>query len=104
MSMVITLTDSALRKLRKMEWQTGTYPRIDAHMVGGCGLSVSLKLVFDEPRKNDIVFEYEGIRITMDRFTKRNLDEQTQIDYSDELGFIIGETFVSGACAIEVLS
>ena len=42
-------------------------------------------------------------RFRMDRFTKRYLDEETQIDYSDEHGFLVGESFASSACAIEII-
>lgn len=100
--MVITLTETALDKLKTIELKEEQSPRIDADMAGGCGVSVKFKLVFDEPRRNDSVIEYEGIQIRIDRFTKRYLDEETQIDYIDERGFLVGETFASSACAIEV--
>lgn len=102
--MVITLTETALKKLEKLEIKEGQIPRIDADISGGCGMSVTFKFIVDEPRKNDRVFEQNGIRIGMDRFTLRNLDEETQIDYSEEHGFMVGESFTSGACAIEVNS
>ena len=41
-------------------------------------------------------------RFELDRFTKRYLDEETQIDYTDEQGFLVGESFTSSACAIEI--
>lgn len=77
-------------------------PRIDAQITGGCGVSVKFTLIFDEPRRNDIVIEYSGIQIQIDRFTKRYLDEVTQIDFIDEHGFLVGESFVSSACAIVI--
>ena len=104
MVLLITLTDTAIQKLSTMEWEEGNFPRIDCDVAGGCGISVSFKLIFDEPRKNDSVLEYNGIRILLDRFTRKNLDEVTQIDYSDEHGFTVGENFVSSACAIEIPS
>lgn len=100
--MIITLTEAALGKLKSMEVDQGMIPRIDADMAGGCGISVSFRLIFDAPRKNDTVIEYDGIYIHLDRFTKRNLDEETQIDFNDETGFQVGESFASSACAIEL--
>ncbi|WNF35276.1 iron-sulfur cluster biosynthesis family protein [Bacillaceae bacterium IKA-2] len=100
--MVITITDTALNKLKGNEIKKELSPRIDADVAGGCGVSVKLSLVFDEPRRNDTVIEYEGIQIRIDHFTKRYLDEEIQIDYTDAQGFIVGESFESGACAIEI--
>ncbi|MBY7144199.1 iron-sulfur cluster biosynthesis family protein [Virgibacillus sp. NKC19-3] len=100
--MTITLTDSALDQLKTTEIKEERYPRIDAEMAGGCGISVKLKLVFDGVRRKDSVIEYEGIQIRIDRFSKRYLDEETQIDYNIEQGFLIGTSFISSACAIEL--
>lgn len=100
--MVITLTEAALNRLKAMGLKEEQYPRIDADVAGGCGLSVKFTLVFDEPRRNDTVIEYDGVQIRMDRFTKRYLDEETQIDYIDKYGFLVGQSFSSSACAIEI--
>lgn len=100
--MIITLTEAALDQLKAAELKGEQSPRIDADVAGGCGVSVKFTLVFDEPRRNDLIIEYDGIQIRMDRFTKRYLDEETQIDYTDEHGFIVGESFTSSACAIEI--
>lgn len=85
-----------------MEFNEEQSPRIDASVVGGCGMSIKFKLVFDELRKNDTVFECDGIQIRMDRFTKRYLAEETTIDYTDEHGFLGGDSFASGECSIEM--
>ncbi|MCQ6275941.1 hypothetical protein JMM81_13410 [Bacillus sp. V3B] len=100
--MIIELTEAALDKLGEIELREEQSPRIDANVAGGCGVSVKFTLVFDELRRNDIVIEYSGIQIRIDRFTKRYLDEVTQIDYTDEHGFLVGESFASSACAIEI--
>ena len=100
--MVVTLTESALEKLKTKKVEQEHSPRIDAELAGGCGVSVTFSLIFDEPRRNDTVIEYDGIEIRLDRFTKRYLEEETQIDYSVRSGFIVGESFASSACAIEV--
>ncbi|WP_332631734.1 HesB/IscA family protein [Halalkalibacter flavus] len=100
--MVITLTDAALNKLKGVEFKKEQSPRIDADVAGGCGVSIKFSLVFDEPRRNDTVIKYEGIQLYIDQFTKRYLDETTQIDYSDEQGFLVGESFESSACSIEI--
>ncbi|MGG3448575.1 HesB/IscA family protein [Domibacillus aminovorans] len=100
--MVITLTEAALDKLKAMVFKEEQSPRIDADVAGGCGLSVKFTLVFDEPRRNDTVIEYDGIHIRMDHFTKRYVDIETQIDYTDEHGFLVGESFASSACTIEI--
>lgn len=99
--MVITLTEAALNKVKEMVFQDEQSPRIDAEVAGGCGMTVKFTLVFDEPRRNDTLIECEGIQIRMDRFTKRYLDEEVPIDYTDERGFLIGEVLTSGACAQE---
>ena len=46
------------------------------------------------------LLNYEDIQIQIDPFTKRYLGEVTQIDYTDEEGFLVGEIFASGDCAI----
>jgi Fe-S cluster assembly iron-binding protein IscA len=99
--MIVTLTEAALNKLKEMVLEEEHSPRIDANLAGGCGVSVAFKLIFDEPRVGDTVIEYEGIKIAIDRFSKRYLEEETQIDYTDEHGVIVGESFASSACAIE---
>lgn len=100
--MVITLTEKALEKLQEKVEQGGQLPRIDAEVVGGCGLSVKFSLIFDEPRRNDTVIEFESVKIQIDHFTKRYLDEETNIDYTSQDGFLVGESFESSACAIEI--
>ncbi|QGQ44869.1 HesB/IscA family protein [Metabacillus sediminilitoris] len=99
--MVISLTEAALNKMKAMGLKEEQSPRIDADVAGGCGLSVKFILVFDEQRRNDTVIEYGGIQFRIDRFTKRYLNEETQIDYTDEHGFLVGESFISSACAID---
>lgn len=100
--MVITLTESALGKLKEMVFKDEQSPRIDADVTGGCGIIVKFTLVFDETRRNDTLIEYDGIQFRIDRFTKRYLDEETQIDYTDEHGFLVGESLFLSACAIEI--
>ncbi|WP_338472065.1 iron-sulfur cluster biosynthesis family protein [Niallia sp. XMNu-256] len=100
--MIITLTEAALNKLKEMVLTEEHSPRIDANVAGGCGVSVAFKLIFDEPRVGDTIIEYEDIKIAIDRFSKRYLDEETQIDYNDEQGFLVGESFASSACSIEI--
>jgi Fe-S cluster assembly iron-binding protein IscA len=100
--MVVTLTEAALNKLKKMVLKENQFPRIDADVAGGCGMTVKFSLIFDESRRNDTVIKYDGIQIQIDRFTKRYLDEETQIDYTDERGFLVGDNFTSSACAIEI--
>lgn len=100
--MVISLTEMALNKLKEMMSKEEQSPRIDADVTGGCGMSVTFSLVFDESRRNDTVIEYDGILIRIDHFTKRYLDEETQIDYTEEHGFLVGDNFTSSACAIEI--
>ncbi|MGG3573496.1 iron-sulfur cluster biosynthesis family protein [Bacillus gobiensis] len=97
--MVITLTETAMDKLQAIELKEEQFLRIDADIAGGCGLSVKFAIVLDKPRCNDTVIEYDGIQFRMDRFTKRYLDEEVQIDYTDERGFLIGEILTSSACA-----
>ncbi|CAK6481288.1 iron-sulfur cluster biosynthesis family protein [Peribacillus simplex] len=100
--MVITLTKSAVNKLETMKWKEDQSPRIDANIAGGCGMSIKFTLVFEEPRRNDTFIENGDIQIRIDRFTKRYLNEETQIDYTEEHGFLVGESFASSACSIEV--
>lgn len=99
--MIITITEAAKNKLTEMIVSEGKTPRIDAEVSGGCGVSVRFSIVFDEPRRNDLTIEQDGMQLRLDRFTKRYLDEETQIDFSDDCGFLVGESFASSACAIE---
>ncbi|RBW68440.1 iron-sulfur cluster biosynthesis family protein [Bacillus taeanensis] len=101
--MVITLTNSALTQLKAMNLKEEQFPRIDADLAGGCGLSVKFSLVFTEARRGDTIIEHEGIQIRIDRFTKRYLTEETNIDYTSELGFLVGESYESSDCAIEII-
>lgn len=98
--MDIILTEKALEKLKELVSMEKPSPRIDADIAGGCGISVKFALVFDAPRRKDTVIDYEDIQIQIDPFTKRYLGEVTQIDYTDEDGFLVGENFISGDCAI----
>ncbi|MFP5107631.1 iron-sulfur cluster biosynthesis family protein [Neobacillus sp. C211] len=99
--MMIKMTEAAMNKLKEMSVKREQTPRIDAEVAGGCGMTVKFSIVFDGPRRNDLCIETDGIQIRLDRFTKRYLDEETQIDYRDEQGFLVGESFASSACAIE---
>jgi len=99
--MMITITEEAKNKLTEMIVSEGKIPRIDAEISGGCGVSVKFLIVFDEPRRNDLSIEKDGIQLRLDRFTKRYLDEETQIDFSEDGGFLVGESFASSACAID---
>jgi Fe-S cluster assembly iron-binding protein IscA len=96
----IIITAAASEKLKEIVSKENHSPRIDANIAGGCGISVQFELLFDEPRRNDTVIDYENIQIQIDPFTKRYLGEVTQIDYTDEDGFLVGENFISGDCAI----
>ena len=101
--MIVTLTEAALSKLKEMVVEVEHSPRIDANVAGGCGVSVAFKLVFDEPRRGDTIIEYENIKISIDRFTKGYLEEVTPIDYTEENGFIVGDSFASSACSIPII-
>jgi Fe-S cluster assembly iron-binding protein IscA len=100
--MMLKMTEAAINRLKELAVNESGIPRIDAEVAGGCGMSVKFSILFDEPRRNDLFIEMEGIQIRMDRFTKRYLDEETVIDYQDEHGFLVGESFISSACAIEI--
>ncbi|WP_339202176.1 iron-sulfur cluster biosynthesis family protein [Peribacillus sp. FSL P2-0133] len=99
----IKITEAAMNKLKEMTCKGAQVPRIDADIAGGCGVSVKFSLLLDEPRRNDVIIEYEGVQLRLDHFTKRYLDEETQIDYIEDSGFIVGESFASNACAIEII-
>ncbi|MEF2096953.1 iron-sulfur cluster biosynthesis family protein [Bacillus sp. CFBP9009] len=100
--MIVKITEAAMNKLKEMTRKDAQIPRIDAAIAGGCGVSVKFSLVLDEPRRNDAIIEYEGVQLRLDHFTKRYLDEETQIDYLEDRGFIVGESFASSTCAIEI--
>lgn len=99
---MLKMTEAAIKRIKELAVNEVGIPRIDAEVAGGCGMSVKFSIVFDEPRRNDLCIEMEGIQIRMDRFTKRYLDEETVIDYIDEHGFLVGDSFISSACAIEI--
>jgi iron-sulfur cluster assembly protein len=96
------ITKAAMNKLKEMTCKGTQIPRLDADIAGGCGLSMKFSLLLDEPRRNDVIIEYEGVQLRLDHFTKRYLDEEIQIDYREDSGFIVGESFASSACAIEI--
>ncbi|RHW36571.1 hypothetical protein D1B33_09165 [Lysinibacillus yapensis] len=100
--MMITITEAAMNKLKEIMLREGQSPRLDADVAGGCGMSVKLSLVFDEPRLNDTNIEYEGIQFKMDHFTKRYLNEETLIDYTNATGFLVGDSFEASACSIDL--
>ncbi|TWD93461.1 Fe-S cluster assembly iron-binding protein IscA [Neobacillus bataviensis] len=100
--MILKMTEAAINKLKELAGNEEGIPRLDAEVAGGCGMSVKFSILFDEPRRNDIYIEIEGLQIRMDRFTKRYLDEETVIDYQDDHGFLVGDSFISSACAIEI--
>ena len=100
--MIIKITEAAMKKLKEIMLTEERSPRIDADVAGGCGVSVKFSLVFDEPRRNDLTIAYEGIPFRIDLFTKRYLNEETLIDYTDETGFLVGESFEASACAIDL--
>ncbi|MFJ7509279.1 iron-sulfur cluster biosynthesis family protein [Peribacillus simplex] len=100
--MIVKITEAAMNKLKEMTRKDAQIPRIDADIAGGCGVSVKFSLLLDEPRRNDVIIESEGVQLRLDHFTKRYLDEETQIDYIEDSGFIVGESFASSACAIEI--
>ncbi|WP_026572114.1 iron-sulfur cluster biosynthesis family protein [Bacillus sp. UNC438CL73TsuS30] len=100
--MNLKVTEAAMDKLKELIETEGNSPRIDADVTGGCGMSVKFSIVFDEPRRNDLCIEMDGLQIRLDRFTKRYLDEEIEIDYQVEQGFLVGDSFTSSACAIEI--
>lgn len=99
---MLKISVAAMIKLKEMVVNGEQTPRIDAEVAGGCGMTVQFSIVLDEPRRNDFIIETDGIQIRMDRFTKRYINEETEIDYSDEHGFLVGESFASSACAIDI--
>lgn len=99
---MIKLSERAAAQLNTRMTEEKYLPRVDADIAGGCGLSVRFTLIFDEPRGNDTVIDCDGIQIRMDRFTKRYLHKETHIDYLEEHGFLIGESFTANGCAIEM--
>ncbi|MED1466810.1 iron-sulfur cluster biosynthesis family protein [Bacillus salipaludis] len=100
--MKLNVTEAAIDNLKELIEIEGKIPRIDADVTGGCGMSVKFSIVFDEPRRNDLCIEMDGIQIRLDRFTKRYIDEEIEIDYQVEKGFLVGDSFTSSACAIEI--
>ncbi|MDQ0201249.1 iron-sulfur cluster biosynthesis family protein [Neobacillus ginsengisoli] len=100
--MELKMTEAAIDKLKELIKTEGKIPRIDAEVTGGCGMSVKFSIVFDEPRRNDLCIEKDGVQIRLDRFTKRYLNEETEIDYQVQHGFLVGDSFISSACALEM--
>ncbi|WP_050179745.1 hypothetical protein [Domibacillus robiginosus] len=94
--MNIVLTDAARRQLLVSSPDDGRVPRIDAEMTGGCGVSVRLSLVWDEPRRMDITIPVgDHVSLHLDRFTKRYAGEHLLVDYNETDGFVLGEAFDS---------
>ena len=98
--MKVMLTPLAREKLKGMPVTESDVLRIDAEMRGGCGISVQFSIVLDEPRRNDAVIDCgAGVFLHIDRFTERYMEEETVVDYTDDAGFIIGDSFDS-SCTV----
>ncbi|MET1030055.1 iron-sulfur cluster biosynthesis family protein [Domibacillus tundrae] len=98
--MKIVLTPSARQQLLDWPVTASQLPRIDANMSGGCGISVQFSLVLDEPRRNDAVIDCgDGIVLHIDRFTERYMEEEMAVDFTDDAGFIFGDSYDS-SCTV----
>ena len=98
--MNIVLTEAARRQLLLSKPNDGRVLRIDAVMSGGCGVSVRLSIVWEEPRRNDTILSLDdALQLHIDRFTERYLEEKTIVDYTEAAGFVFGSGFDAG-CTI----
>lgn len=98
--MNIVLTDAARQQLLFSKPNDGRVLRIDAVMSGGCGVSVRLSIVWEEPRRNDTVLSLgNALQLHIDRFTERYIEEKTVVDYTEADGFVFGNVFDAG-CTI----
>ncbi|MDX8044354.1 iron-sulfur cluster biosynthesis family protein [Gracilibacillus sp. S3-1-1] len=96
--MKIELTESAVHQLQSLKLTDGQLPRIDANMKGGCGLAIDYLFLVDERRKNDYIYQTNGISIQMDHFTRRYLAEDTvTIDYTTEF-LVLSEVDFDSSC------
>lgn len=95
--MNIVLTEAARRQLILSKPNDGRVLRIDAVMSGGCGVSVRLSIVWEEPRRNDTILSLgDALQLHIDRFTERYIEEKTIVDYTEAAGFVFGNRFDAG--------
>ncbi|MDT8861303.1 hypothetical protein N0O92_13775 [Alkalihalobacillus sp. MEB130] len=94
--MVIHMTDAALCQLKTMLMQKEMLPRIDAKILEGPKIGVTLQLVFDEYRKKDEYFEFNDIVIRIDRFTVLYIEGALLIDFSNHQGFTVYDSLSLG--------
>ncbi|WP_046174489.1 iron-sulfur cluster biosynthesis family protein [Domibacillus indicus] len=94
--MNIILTEAARQQLLDWPIEENAVIRLDANVSGGCGMAVQFSIVLDEPRRNDTAYDCgHGIFLCMDLFTRRYLEEELIIDYTNASGFSFADSFGS---------
>ena len=96
---MITISESAVRKIRKlMEDKPGKVLRVKV-IGGGCS-GLQYKLDIDELKPGDKVFERDGVSVVSDRKSYLYL-HGTELDYGEELmesGFKLNNPNVKKTC------
>ena len=100
---MVNLTDIATEKVKAFldtegAAQSGAGLRVGVRGGGCSGFQYSLAL--DEPRDDDQVFEYEGIKVLVDPASLRYVDGST-VDYTESLmgsGFEVQNPNVVASC------
>lgn len=86
-SVELTVSEAAIQELRELHIPEGQGLRIDAELTGGWSSTIDIQLALDESRKNDTVIEIEHLKVYIDRFTQRYLDENLTLDFDATQGF-----------------
>lgn len=99
--MAITLTDAAISHVKAFLAKRGRGEglRLGVKTSGCSGLAYVLE-VFDEPHEDDVVFEYDGIKVAVDPKSLVYLDG-TELDYRREglnEGFKFNNPNEQGTC------
>jgi iron-sulfur cluster assembly accessory protein len=99
---MVTLTDIAADKVRGFLAQQESEGEIGLRVGvrgGGCS-GFQYALALDERREDDLVFEYEGIRLIVDPASMRYV-EGSEVDYAESLmgaGFEVNNPNVVASC------
>ena len=99
--MAITLTDAAVSHVKSFLARRGRGEglRLGVKTSGCSGLAYVLE-VFDEPRADDVVFEFDGVKVAVDPKSLVYLDG-TELDYRREglnEGFKFNNPNEQGTC------
>jgi len=100
---MVTLTAAAIKKVKEVLDTANPKPtalRIGVRGGGCSGFQYALELCTEEPKENDEVLEFDGLKVYLDNMSAMYLDG-CEIDYVEDLvasGFKFNNPNVSRTC------